>query len=135
MSGAAAGTGASAGACGWSAVASWTGCDGAGSAVVARTANHAVSGAAAGTATDDHHVISRFGHEQGGVERNRIVDARRKAFLQSGHHVTNLASDVEGIGIGQLVDADARRGLAVELVGARVIRGREFDSRFERTSD
>ena len=56
-----------------------------------------------------------------GVERDPVLEARREAPGQLGDHLASLFVDVEGVGVGQLDDAEADRVVAVEAQHRRVV--------------
>ena len=96
---------------------------------LSRKMNTTSSTSTAGADQSDHHFVHGLGHEQRGVERHGVVNARRKGRRQRIHGLAHAACHVERIGIGQLIDADDHAGQAVDLGGTRIVGGGQFDAR------
>ena len=71
--------------------------------------------------------VDRCLHEERGVERHLVGEAGRERLRQFGHLGLHAIGDIERIGVGQLVDREARIGLAVDVRGLGVGLGAQLD--------
>ena len=73
--------------------------------------------------------VDAFGNGKSRIQRNRVVQSRRKILLGLRHQVFRTLCRFDGVRSGELVNGDYGRGFAIHVAGQVIKLSAEFDSR------